>query len=108
MVQTIIASGPLSRGQISSVCTQTFIAFWVSSESEALSLRSYYATKFFRFLVSLRKITQDALKGTYTWVPSQAWTEEWTDAALYQRYGLTDAEIAYIEDVIKPMALNNE
>lgn len=91
-----------------SACTQTFIAFWVASEGEARSLQSYYTTKFFRFLVSLRKITQDALKGTYTWVPSQAWTKEWTDAALYKKYGLTDAEIAYIEEVIKPMALNNE
>ena len=30
------------------------------------SLQSYYATRFFRFLVSLRKITQDATHSTYT------------------------------------------
>lgn len=91
-----------------SVCTQTFIAFWVGSEAEAQSLKSYYCTKFFRFLVSLRKITQDALKGTYTWVPCQSWDREWTDAALYEKYGLTETEIGYIEEVIKPMAFSNE
>ncbi len=91
-----------------SVCTQTFIAFWVGGETEALSLKSYYCTKFFRFLVSLRKITQDALKGTYIWVPQQAWDREWTDAALYEKYGLSEAEVGYIEDVIKPMAFANE
>ena len=69
-----------------SVCTQTFIAFWTESEAAALSLQSYYCSKFLRFLVSLRKITQDALKGTYTWVPIQNWDETWTDAALYEKY----------------------
>ncbi len=91
-----------------SVCTQTFIAFWVSSESEAKSLQSYYCTKFFRFLVSLRKITQDSLRGTYTWVPQQAWNCTWTDALLYEKYGLNQAEIDYVEEVIKPMAFGNE
>lgn len=87
-----------------SVCTQTFIAFWVSSEAEARSLQSYYCTKLFRFLVSLRKITQDSLRGTYTWVPQQQWNRTWTDALLYEKYGLTQSEIDYVEEVIKPMA----
>lgn len=91
-----------------SVCTQTFIAFWVSSEGEARSLQSYYCTKFFRFLVSLRKITQDSLRGTYTWVPQQQWNRTWTDALLYEKYGLTQTEIDYVEEVIKPMAGGNE
>jgi site-specific DNA-methyltransferase (adenine-specific) len=87
-----------------SVCSQTFIAFWVSTEAEARSLQSYYRTKFFRFLVSLRKITQDSLRGTYTWVPQQELNRAWTDALLYEKYGLTQLEIDYIEEVIKPMA----
>lgn len=91
-----------------SVCTQTFIAFWVSSETEARSLQSYYCTKFFRFLVSLRKITQDSLRGTYTWVPQQEWNRTWTDAILYEKYGLTQSEIDYIDEVIKPMVFGGE
>ena len=86
-----------------SVATQTFIAFWADSESEALSIQSYYKTKFFRFVVSLRKITQDALRQTYTWVPMQSWNQEWTDATLYKKYKLTKDEIEYIETVIRPM-----
>jgi site-specific DNA-methyltransferase (adenine-specific) len=86
-----------------SICTQTFIAFWADSEAAALSIRSYYTTKFFRFLVSLRKITQDALRGTYTWVPQQTWDRTWTDAELYRKYDLTDEEIAFIESMIRPM-----
>lgn len=91
-----------------SVCTQTFLAFWVASEEEARSLQSYYCTKFFRFLVSLRKITQDALRGTYSWVPQQPWDITYSDSLLYEKYGLTLSEIDYVEEVIRPMTVGNE
>lgn len=88
-----------------SVATQTFLAFWLASEDEAQSVESYYRTKFFRHLVSLRKLTQHALRSTYSWVPVQAWDRQWTDKALYKKYGLTKEEIDYVESVIRPMDL---
>jgi site-specific DNA-methyltransferase (adenine-specific) len=86
-----------------SVATQTFLAFCVSSEAEARSVESYYRTKFFRHLVSLRKFTQDALRPMYAWIPIQSWDRQWTDKALYKQYVLTKDEIDYIEAVIRPM-----
>ena len=86
-----------------SVCTQSFLFFYVNSELEARSLASYYSTRFFRFLVSLRKLTQDATHGTYQWVPIQAWDRHWTDAELYDKYQLTTDEIDYIATMIKAM-----
>ena len=91
-----------------SVSTQSFLAFWVDSENEAKGLESYYRTKFFRHLVSLRKLTQHALRSTYSWVPVQTWDRQWTDEALYEKYGLTKEEIDYIEAVIRPMDLSSE
>lgn len=91
-----------------SASTQTFLAFWVASEHEARSLESYYCTKFFRHLVSLRKLTQHALRSTYSWVPIQSWDRQWTDEALYKKYGLSPDEIEYIETVIRPMDLSGE
>ena len=91
-----------------SACTQTFIAFWVESEDEAKSLQSYITTKFFRFIVSLRKITQDALRGSYDWVPRQSWDRCWTDQMLYKKYGLSSEQVQHIETVIKPMELSDE
>ena len=88
-----------------SVATQSFLAFWVASEDEARSLESYYRTKFFRHLVSLRKLTQHALRSTYSWVPVQTWDRRWTDKALYKKYGLTKDESDYVESVIRPMEL---
>ena len=89
-----------------SVATQTFLAFCVASEEEARSIESYYCTKFFRHLVSLRKLTQDALRPMYSWVPIQSWDRQWTDKALYKKYGLTKDEVDYIEAVIRPMDLS--
>lgn len=84
-------------------CTQSFLAFWVDHENEAKSLESYCRSKFFRHLVSLRKLTQHALRSTYLWVPMQKWNRIWTDEILYAKYGLSDNQIDYIESVIKPM-----
>lgn len=86
-----------------SVCTQSFLFFYVNSKDEALSLQSYYATRFFRFLVSLRKITQDATHSTYSWVPLLSWDRLWEDKELYKKYKLTSEEIAYVEYMIKSM-----
>lgn len=86
-----------------SVCTQTFLAFWLENEKQAVSLESYYRTKFFRFLVSLRKITQHALRQTYTWVPMQSWDRLWTDKELYKKYKLSVEEVNHIESMIRPM-----
>lgn len=54
-----------------SVCTQSFLFFYVESQDAARSIQSYYTTRFFRFLVSVRKITQHATHATYTWVPGK-------------------------------------
>lgn len=90
------------------ICTGSFvIAGGFSSKKEAESAKSYYETKFFRFLLHLRKINQDAARHTYQWIPLQKWNQIWTDDDLYKMYKLSDQEIAYIESTIKPIALNS-
>ena len=86
-----------------SVCTQSFLFFYVDSEKAALSIQSYYITRFFRFLVSVRKITQHATHSTYVWVPMQDWNQTWTDDALYKKYGITHDEQTYIESQVRAM-----
>jgi site-specific DNA-methyltransferase (adenine-specific) len=91
-----------------SVCTQSFLFFSVASEDEAASLQSYYTTRLFRFLVSLRKITQHATHSTYTWVPIQKWNRMWTDEVLYEKYQITKNERAYIESQVRAMNLSSD
>ena len=47
-------------------------------------------------------------RGMYRWVPVQQWNQKWTDAALYQKYGITDDEIAFIAQMIRPMGAGDE
>lgn len=91
------------------VCTQSYLTVSpFETEGEARSFSSYYKTRLFRFLVSLRKITQHALRSTYSWVPKQDWDRLWTDEILYEKYGIDSEEIAFINSMIRPMGLDDE
>jgi len=100
--------GPNLIAESPSVCTQTYLFFYVKSKKQAESLQSYLNTRFFRFLVSLRKITQHATRATYTWVPQQTWDRVWTDEALYKIYDLSKDEVEYIEASIRPKVAASE
>jgi site-specific DNA-methyltransferase (adenine-specific) len=90
-----------------SVCTQSFLFFSVRSLEEAKSLQSYYSTRFFRFLVSVRKITQHATHSTYVWVPMQTWDRTWTDELLFKKYGISSEDQAYIASQVRAMNLDD-
>jgi site-specific DNA-methyltransferase (adenine-specific) len=101
--------GPPIVAPPDSVCTQTYlVAGPFESESAALSVHAYIQSRFFRFLVSLRKISQHALRSTYSWVPQQSWSKTWTDKMLYRKYGISEGEIAFIEAMIRPMDLSED
>ena len=99
-IETKFLSKPIIA-EPGTACTESYIvAGSFDSESEAKSLASCLRTRFARFLVSLRKPTQDAARGVYGFIPALPLDQEWTDAKLYKRYGLTKDEIAFIESQV--------
>ncbi len=87
-----------------SCCTFTYVVMGAfDSKEQAENMASYIKTDFFKFLVGLRKITQDATKRVYSFVPMQDFSEPWTDEKLYKKYGLDADEIAFIESMVRPM-----
>ena len=98
-----------------SVCSQSYIPIFSpnDSESECLTIVKYIKTKFFRYLVSCVKTGQNLGNRVYQLVPIQDFTSnsdiDWSqsiseiDKQLYKKYNLTDEEISYIEQTIKPM-----
>ena len=87
-----------------SCSTATYMVMSVfDSVDECKHFISYVNTKFFRFLVLLKKSTQHASREVYSFVPVQDFSEPWTDEKLYKKYGLTQEEIDFIESMIKPM-----
>ena len=99
-IETKFLSKPIIAGP-GTACTETYlVAGHFATELEAMRYAMYLRTRFVRFLVSLRKSTQDAARGVYSFVPDLPLKEEWTDAKLYNRYGLTEDEITFIESQI--------
>ena len=99
-IETKFLSKPIIA-EPGTACTETYVvAGLFDSEAEAKNYASYLRTRFARFLVSLRKPTQDAARGVYGFVPELPLDQEWTDAKLYKRYGLTPEEIAFIESQV--------
>ena len=67
----------------------------------AENIISYINTKFFHFLLGLKKITQHTTSKTYSFIPIQDFTKSLTDKNLYDKYELTNDEISFIENMIK-------
>ncbi len=96
-------------GSPNTVCTETYLVFGpYLTKTEAKNVISYIKTKFFHFLLGLKKITQHTTQAVYEFVPMQDFSKPWTDEELYEKYGLTDEEIAFIESMIKPMELGGD
>ena len=98
----IILSEPIVAPK-GSVCSQTFIYAKFGSAEEAKNFAAYLKTRFFRALVSARKITQDALSKVYSFVPVQDFTRPWTDADLFAKYALDAPAQKWIETNIREM-----
>ena len=85
-------------------CSGTYLVIGVSNDPEsARRLDHFLRTRFVRFLVQLRMNTQDIKRDTFAFVPVLPMDRDWTDEALYERYGLNGQEIAFIEWQVKPM-----
>lgn len=91
-------------GEPQSCCSQTYLVIGgFESKQICENVISYIKTKFFRFMVMLKKNAQHAMRGVYECVPMQDFSKPWTDEELYAKYGLTQEEIDFIESMIRPM-----
>ena len=93
-------------GEPNSVCSQTYLVIGYNanlSKIECENIISYIKTRFFRYLVGIKKKTQNGPRGVYQFVPLQDFSHPWTDEMLYSKYRLSSQEIAFIESMIRPM-----
>ncbi len=103
-VETQFLGQPIVAGP-GTACTETYlVAGRFQSEEEAERYAAYLRTRFVRFLVSLRKSTQDAARGVYAFIPDLPVDRVWTDEMLYKRYRLTKSEVSFIDSQVREMA----
>ncbi len=102
-----IVLGKPIYGEPGSVCSVTYLVIgytgYFKSQVEAENAITYLKTRFFRYLVSIKKRTQDNPRDVFQFVPLQDFSKAWTDSELYKKYSLSRADIEYIESMIKPM-----
>lgn len=104
-----IVLGKPFYGEPNSVCSQTYLVIGYDSDrhnfskAECENIITYIRTRFFRYLVSIKKKTQNGPRGVYQFVPVQDFSKPWTDEELYKKYDLSKDEIDFIESMIKPM-----
>jgi hypothetical protein len=104
-------------GNPKTICTESYIVVGVNLELDKISatnLCKYFTTKFARFQHSIGKASQDATSKTYKFIPVQNFTTDsdvdWNktteeiDKQLYTKYKLSNEEIDFIDEMIKPMA----
>lgn len=97
-------------GEPNSLCSFSYIVIGYHpqkhnfSQKQCENIVSYMKTRFFRYMVTIRKKTQDNPSPVFQFAPLQDWSKQWTDAELYRKYNLSPEEINYIEAMIKPMA----
>jgi site-specific DNA-methyltransferase (adenine-specific) len=87
------------------ICTETYLVVKVfNSDNEAKHFSNYINSKFFRFLLGLRRTTPNLSRECFSWVPDlEDYSKPWTDEELYRKFELTDDEIKHIESKIKKL-----
>lgn len=96
-------------GEPGSISTETYLCIGpFANEERARNALSYINTRLFRLLVLLNKPSQDATRRVYGFVPLQDFSEPWDDRRLYERYGIDDHEVEYIESMVRLVRANGE
>ncbi|WP_217133418.1 hypothetical protein [Leucobacter chinensis] len=83
-------------------CTGSYlVAALCDSAAEARALVTYMRTRFFRFLVARRRVTQRNTPSVFRFVPDLPLDRFWSDAALESHFDLDPAEKATIERFVR-------
>ena len=73
------------------------------TREEAENYLSYHKSKFMRFLLKLAVSSVNISKEVFAFVPKQDFKKRITDQMMYEKYTLTDDEVAFVEKMIRPM-----
>ena len=88
-------------GDTNTICSETFLCIGpFESEIITKNVMSYMQTKFFRFLVGIRK-NKNMTHDTYLFAPLLDNNKCYTDNDLYKLFNLENKEIEYIEKMIQ-------
>ena len=92
-----------------SACTQTYMVAGIfESSEEAENYAAYLRTRFVRFLIRQRKISQHNRPDTFAFVPDLPMDKQWTDEDLYDKFSISKAEADYIATQVRAIDADSE
>lgn len=84
------------------ISTETYsVVLALKTKTDAQRAISYLKTDFARYLLGLRKITQDIPPDRWNWVPLIDTDREWTDEMLFDFFKLTPKERKHIQKKVE-------
>jgi site-specific DNA-methyltransferase (adenine-specific) len=89
-------------GEPGSVCSETYLMIGpFDNENQAKLCAVYMKTRFFRFLLNLRKPTHNNTADKFRFIPQLPFDREWTDTQLFEKFSFSSKEIQLVESLIK-------
>ena len=89
-------------GEPNTVSTATYLCIGCSdNRNEIENIYEYTQTKFFHFLLTLKKNTQHTPGKCYEFIPMQDFNIKWNDEKLFKKYGLSEEEINFIKSMVR-------
>lgn len=87
-----------------SCCTETYLVIGpFDNETHTFNAENYLKSKFARFLIYLRKLTQDNPKDKFNFLPKMDFTLNWNDEKLNEFFNLSIDEQEIISKIVRKM-----
>ena len=110
LIPEAIGSGDVTSDKLNPIlagpgtlCTETYLVYGpFDNEELAKNVISYVNTRFFHYLLSLKKITQHTTQTCYEFIPTQDFNESRDDEKLFNKYQFSKEEIEYIKNTVWP------
>ncbi|AUZ33872.1 restriction endonuclease [Arthrobacter sp. PGP41] len=100
----LVLSKPL-LAEAGDVATETYLAIGPFKDTEtSRNAATYMGTQFFRFMLSLLRVSQHVTRNVYAFVPLQDFSKSWSDDDLAAKYGLTEDDRAFMGRFVKPVS----
>lgn len=100
----LVLSRPIVAGP-GDIATETYLSIGpFEDETASRNAAAYMGTQFFRFMLTLLRVSQHVTKSVYAFVPMQDFTRAWLDDDLAEKYGLTEDDRRFMARFVKPVS----